>query len=142
MTVKEIMTKDPIVCTPQTSLREVARAMCDYNIGEIPIVDAEESMKPLGVITDRDITCRSVAAGKNPMELEAAECMTSPAVTVTPDTDLARCREILAKEQLRRLPVVDRDGRVCGIVSQADIALRCDPKEAGEVVREVSLAER
>lgn len=140
MRVKDIMTVNPAFCTPNTSLQEAAREMRDYNCGEIPVVDDAKTMKPVGVITDRDITCRSVADGKNPLELKVGDCMTVPAVTVTPEMEVEECCVILAQEQIRRVPVVDKDGRCCGIVSQADIALRCDPAEAGEVVREVSLA--
>lgn len=142
MRVKDIMTKNPALCTPDTSLREVARAMCEHNCGEIPVVDDKKTMKPIGVITDRDITCRSIAAGKNPLELKVGDCMTVPAVTVTPEMEVEECCVILAQEQIRRVPVVDKNGRCCGIVSQADIARQCGPAETGEVVREVSLAAR
>lgn len=140
MRVNEIMTKNPVFCTPSSPLESAARKMCDYNCGEIPVVDDEKTMKPVGVITDRDITCRSVAVGKNPKELKVSDCMTVPAITVTPETSIEDCCDIMAKEKIRRVPVIDKNGRICGIVSQADIARRCDPKEAGTVVREVSLA--
>lgn len=140
MKVSDIMTKDPAVCTPETAVRDAAREMCDQNCGEIPVVDDLKTRRPVGVITDRDITCRSVAMGKNPLELSVSDCMTTPAITVTPDMDVEECCLILAQEQIRRVPVVDENGRVCGIVSQADIVRRVDPAEAGEVVREVSLS--
>lgn len=140
MKVRDIMTKDPAVCTADTTLQDAAREMCDRNCGEIPVVDDLTTRKPVGVITDRDITCRSVAMGKNPLELTVSECMTAPAVTVSPDMDVDECCLILAQEQIRRVPVVDENGRVCGIVAQADVVRRVDPAEAGEVVREVSLS--
>lgn len=140
MKVSDIMTKDPAVCTPETAVRDAAREMCDQNCGEIPVVDDLKTRRPVGVITDRDITCRSVAMGKNPLELSVSDCMTTPAITVTPGMDVEECCLILAQEQIRRVPVVDENGRVCGIVSQADIVRRVDPAEAGEVVREVSLS--
>jgi len=140
MKVSDIMTKDPSVCTPETAVQDAAREMCDQNCGEIPVVDDLKTRKPVGVITDRDITCRSVAMGKNPLELSVSDCMTTPAITVTPDMDVEECCLILAQEQIRRVPVVDENGRVCGIVSQADIVRRVDSAEAGEVVREVSLS--
>lgn len=140
MRVKDIMTKSPVLCTPNTGLATAARKMCDHNCGEIPVVDDEKTMTPVGVITDRDITCRSVAVGKNPLDLKVSDCMTVPAITVTPETAIEDCCDIMAKEKIRRVPVIDKNGRICGIVSQADIALQCDLKEAGTVVREVSLA--
>jgi CBS domain-containing protein len=136
MNVSSVMTRDPVCCTPDASLIEVAQLMVDNNCGEIPIVDRD--LQPVGVITDRDITCRTVAKGKNPLELTAADCMTSPCLTITPDTDLSECCQLLQTHQLRRILVVDDDGCVCGIVAQADIAKHAPARETAEVVREVS----
>src|SRR5438874_1649546 len=88
MYVREFMSSDPVCCGQTSSLAEVARLMVDRNCGEIPIVASGDSGKLIGVITDRDITCRTVAQGLNPLELTAADCMSSPVVTVTPDTVL------------------------------------------------------
>lgn len=140
MKVQEIMTKSPTFCTPDTGLQAAAKMMCDSDCGELPVLDGKKTMKPIGVITDRDITCRAVAAGKNPLELKVSDCMTQPAVTVTAETDLDECCELLEQHQIRRVPVVDKSGRCCGIVAQADIALKCGPEKTGEVVREVSQA--
>jgi CBS domain-containing protein len=116
----------------------VAKLMVEYNCGEIPVVESMETLKPVGVITDRDITCRAVAQGKNPLEMIVAECMSSPCVTVTPETSLEECCRVLEQHQIRRVPVVDNGGILCGMVSQADIAT-CAPNErTAEVVREVS----
>ncbi|HXT01323.1 MAG TPA: CBS domain-containing protein [Elusimicrobiota bacterium] len=138
MKAREIMTKNPVVCTPETGLQAVATMMCDTNCGEIPVVESMSNQTPVGVITDRDITCRVVAKGLNPRELKAASCMSSPALTVGQDTELQECCEILEGHQIRRVPVVDKQGRCCGIVAQADIVLRCPPDVASEVVKEVS----
>jgi len=134
--VKNIMTPNAVSCTPDTRLREVAHLMVEYDCGEIPVLNA--GMKPIGVITDRDIVCRSIAQGRNPLDLTASDCMSSPCVTVTPDTSVADCCRILEEHQLRRLPVVNDDGRLCGIVAQADIAQHASPRKTAEVVREVS----
>ncbi|HVE12796.1 MAG TPA: CBS domain-containing protein [Elusimicrobiota bacterium] len=138
MKVKDIMTQDPIFCTPQTGLQAVAHMMCDADCGEIPIVESPTNPKPVGVITDRDITCRAVAEGKNPLQLKAQDCMSSPVITVTPETELEECCQLIEQRRIRRVLVVDEDGRCCGIVSQADIARRCPPNLASEVVKEVS----
>ena len=87
--VKEIMTEKPACCTSHTSLQAVAKMMCDNDCGEIPVVDDLETLKPVGVITDRDITCRAVAVGKNANELTASDSMTSHCITVTP-ADIAK----------------------------------------------------
>lgn len=138
MRVSEIMTENPVCCTPETSLQEAARIMCDRNVGELPVVESQEGLKPLGVITDRDIVCRSLALGRNPLELTARDCMTRSVVSVTPHTSLEDCVLALEDRRIRRVIVVDEKGRCCGIVSVADIARKCDPTVTSEVVREVS----
>jgi CBS domain-containing protein len=90
------------------------------------------------VVTDRDITCRTVAQGRNPLDLTAADCMSSPCVTVESHERVEECCRVLEDQQLRRALVVDRAGRLCGIISQADIAEFVHPEQTAEVVREVS----
>src|SRR6266542_2068551 len=107
MRVKDIMTEKPQCCTPDTPLPEVARMMVDCDCGEIPVVDNLTTMRPVGVITDRDITCRTVAQGRNPLEFRARDCMTTPVVTVMPDVDLDDCCELMEQHQLRRVIVTD-----------------------------------
>ena len=138
MQVKDLMTPDPTCCTPDTTLQRVAELMVEHDCGEIPVVDNVASMLPVGVITDRDITCRTVAKGLNPLTLTVSDCMTAPCVTVTPDTSLAECCRILEENQIRRVPVVDASGACCGIVALADIAQHAKRRETAEVVKEVS----
>ena len=138
MEVKDVMTPDPACCTPDTTLQRVAELMVENDCGEIPVVENAASMKPVGVITDRDIVCRTVAKGLNPLTLTASECMTTPAVTVTPDTSLDECCRVLEENQIRRVPVVDASGACCGIVALADIAKHAKKRETAEVVKEVS----
>jgi CBS domain-containing protein len=138
MQVKEIMTADPAVCTPESGLQEIAQMMVDHDCGEIPVVENKETKLPVGVITDRDIVCRTVARGLNPLDLTVADCMSKPCVTVTPDMSLEECSRILEENKIRRVPVVDADGSCCGIVALADIALHAGRKVAGEVVKEIS----
>jgi CBS domain-containing protein len=138
MKAEQIMTPRPAVCTPEADLRSVAELMVAYDCGEIPVVRNRESMVPIGVVTDRDITCRTVAQGRNPLELTAADCMSSPCVTVESHERVEECCRVLEDQQLRRALVVDRAGRLCGIISQADIAEFVHPEQTAEVVREVS----
>lgn len=138
MKVKEIMTTDPACCTPETSLQEVGKMMIDHDCGEIPVIDDKETKRPIGVITDRDIICRTVARGINPLDLSAGDCMSIPCVTVTPDMSLDACRRILEENKIRRVPVVDADGSCCGIVALADIVWYASKTVAGEVVKEIS----
>jgi CBS domain-containing protein len=138
MQVKEFMTSNPACCTADTPLPEVARMMIDNDCGEIPVVENQSSKLPIGVVTDRDIVCRTVANGINPVELTAADCLSKPIVTVTPDMSLEECGRILEEKQIRRVPVVDERGSCVGIVSLADIALQTQKSFAGEIVKEVS----
>lgn len=138
MIVKEVMTPDPACCTPDTMLQRVAEMMVENDCGEIPVVENAASMKPVGVVTDRDITCRTVAKGLNPLTMTAAECMTTPCVTVKPDMPLDECCRVMEEKQIRRVPVVDTSGACCGIVALADVARHAERRETGEVVREVS----
>jgi CBS domain-containing protein len=136
MRVRDIMSMNVACCSPETSLPEVARMMVDNDCGEIPVVNA--SRVPIGVVTDRDITCRAVAEGKNPLLMEAGDCMTAPCVTVTRDTSLEECCETLERNRIRRVPVVDETGACCGMVSQADIARNAPKTETADVVKKVS----
>jgi len=141
MQVQEIMTDNPACCIPEMDLQQVAKLMTRYNCGAIPVVEDEQSKRLVGIITDRDITCRAVAEGQNPFAATVADCMTSPVFTVAPDTDLEDCIRVMEEHQVRRIPVRDGGGSCCGMVAQADIA-RCAPQqEAGLLLQEISLAE-
>jgi CBS domain-containing protein len=138
MQVKEVMTSDPACCTTDTPLPEVARMMVDNDCGEIPVIDNNSSKVPIGVVTDRDIVCRTVANGLNPVELTAADCMSKPIVTVTADMSIEDCSRLMEEKLIRRIPVVDDRGSIRGIVALADIALHTKKTVAAEVVKEVS----
>lgn len=135
MKVRDAMTKDPACCTRETPLRDVARMMVECDCGAIPVVD--ESKKPIGVITDRDIVVRVIAAGGNPLDATAQDAMTGDVLTVTPETTVEDCSDLLEQRQVRRAIVVDERGQVCGVLAQADIAKR-DEDLAGELVQSVS----
>jgi len=140
MKVSDVMTESPNCCTPDTGLQEVAQMMVDCDCGCIPVVYGERSKMPVGMITDRDITCRVVAQGKNPLELTARDAMTSTVVSVTPDVSLEKCLDLMEESQVRRIAVVDGDGKICGIVAQADVARNADNQKTAEVVQQVSRA--
>ena len=138
MQVKEVMTADPACCTSENGLQEVAQMMVDNDCGEIPVVENKETKLPIGVITDRDIVCRTVARGLNPLDLTVADCLSKPCITVTPDMSLEECSRVMEENKIRRVPVVDAAGSCCGIVALADIALHAKRSVAAEVVKEVS----
>lgn len=137
MQVKDIMTSDPACCLPDSSLTEVSRMMLVYDCGEIPVVDSHETRKPVGVVTDRDIVVRTLGEGLDPTDMLAKEIMSTPVVTVTPQMSFEDCKHVLEEKQIRRVPVVDEHGAICGIVALADITRYGTGNDAGEVLQEV-----
>ena len=133
---RDVMTPDPACCTPSTTLDQVARMMVQNDCGEIPVIDVND--QPIGVVTDRDIVCRVVADGKNPIAYTADTCMSQPVVTVNANDSLDEVVATMEKHQIRRVPVVDERGCCAGIISQADVAWTEPLPEVGELVREVS----
>jgi CBS domain-containing protein len=135
---KDIMCVSPQCCTPGDSIQEVARMMDKCNCGAIPVIEeGNDKRKAVGVITDRDIAVRAVAEGKGP-ETTVRECMSSPLAVIGADSSVEECCDIMERCKVRRLMVVDSDGELCGIISQADIALHLSQGKAGEVVKEIS----
>ena len=132
----DLMTPDPACCTPHATLDEVAKLMVEHDCGEIPVINSAD--RPVGVITDRDIVCRVVADGKNPMGYTVETCMTQPVVTVSADDSIDKVLATMEKHRIRRVLVVDEDGCCCGIISQADIARNEPWREVAGLVREVS----
>jgi CBS domain-containing protein len=138
MRVREIMTENPVYGVRETNLQEIAQMMVEYDCGSIPVVENQNTLRPIGVVTDRDIVCRIVAEGLNPLEMTASDCMSSPVVTVTPETSVEECGQLMENHQVRRIPVVDQNGSICGMVAQADLALNAPKQVTVEVIQEVS----
>jgi CBS domain-containing protein len=138
MSVKTVMTENPACCTPSTLLSDVARLMVENDCGEIPVVEDMGTRKLAGVITDRDITTRIVATGRNSAEAKAMDCMTTPCVSVTAESTLETCCEVMETNKIRRVPVVDGKGGVVGIVALADVVRTANAATTQSVVKEVS----
>ena len=138
MHVREIMTSNPFCCTADTSLEDVAKAMVEHDCGEIPIVRNSRDRTLVGVVTDRDIVCRLVARGRNPVDETAESCMSTPVIAVRETTPLDACARIMEESRIRRVPVVNGGGMCCGIVSQADIAKHASRKITADLVKDVS----
>jgi CBS domain-containing protein len=142
MQVKKIMTKNPACCTPDSTLQEVAHMMEMYDCGCIPVVDAHQTKRPIGTITDRDIAIRTFSANKNPLEMKASDIMTTDIISVTPETDVLQCLSVMEERQIRRVLVVDTESRCVGIVAQADLAEHgTNPDDTLRFLREVSETE-
>lgn len=138
MQVHEMMTRNPTCCTPETPLQTVAHRMVEHVCGAIPVVRSLEDPEPIGMVTDRDITCRAVAGGRNPLHLMARDVMTAPVVKLLPTATLEECIQTMEREEVRRVVVVDQDDHVCGIVSPADLARKAPEHEMAEVMKELS----
>jgi len=136
--VRDVMTADVEVCNPETELYYVARMMMERDCGAIPVVESTDSMRVVGVITDRDIVVRSIAKNSNPLTQRARDCMSTELVTISPDAAVEECVRTMERRQLRRMLVIDNTGRLCGIVAQADLATSTGGQLAAELVREVS----
>jgi len=136
---RDIMTKDPVCCCASDLVETVAQIMRDRDIGAVPVVEDMESKRLEAIVTDRDITIRGAAEGRDLHNTKIQQIMTCQVVTCSPDHDIQTCVDIMEAEQVRRVPAVDNSGRVVGIVAQSDIALRGSrADQTGEVVRHIS----
>ena len=138
MNVKEIMTKNPACCTAETKLQDTAKMMVENDCGCIPVIENESTKKPVGTITDRDIVIRTLAEGKNPLDLTAGDVMTKNVVTVSPEDSVDDCCAKMEENQIRRVVVVDENGCCCGMVAQADVAIKSSDSNTADVVEKVS----
>jgi CBS domain-containing protein len=133
-TVRELMTPGVETVSPSQPLREAAQRMKAGDFGSMPVVEGD---RLVGVLTDRDIVVRAVAAGLDTSSTRVSEVASREPVVVAADQDLDAALELMAEHRVRRLPVVD-DGRLVGVLSQADVALEAKEKQTGEVLQEIS----
>lgn len=137
MRVRDIMTVHMAFCMPEKTVDEVAGMMVTCDCGAIPVVDPI-TRKAVGIVTDRDIVCRAVAKGLDPARVRVEEIMTMPIVAVRADDSLENCVTVMESNQVRRVPVVDSQGFLCGMLSQADIARAAPSPETGHLVHDIS----
>lgn len=138
--VKDVMTRDPEVARPDMTLREAAERMKARNIGSLPVC---ENGRLVGILTDRDITVRATAEGRNPSEAKVADIMTrEPLYTVSEEAPLEEAERILHDQQIRRLPVVGAEGKLVGYLSQAQVVRAESPSRAGKVLKGISRPEK
>ena len=136
MKAKDMMTTNPSVVTPETSVQDAARLMQREDTGVLPVVESQQSLRLIGMITDRDLALRVVAEGK--MSAQVSDAMSTGVRSAKPDDDAKDVMELMAREQVRRIPIVDDSGRVVGIVSQADIVREGDDKRAEKTIEAIS----
>jgi CBS domain-containing protein len=136
MQVRDIMTPDPTCCSADASIEKAARQMAENDCGSIPVLD--EQLRPIGIITDRDITCRAVAEGLGP-ETSVSDIMSEKVVCVRPQDSIEECYRRMEDDQIRRILVVDDNRAICGIVAQGDLVREIENDDRNsELLRDIS----
>lgn len=136
---RDVMTEDLVFCTPEDTVSKVAQLMKREDIGPVLIVDNERSKTLVGIVTDRDLALKVVGEGRDPQKTKVEDVMTRKLITCHADDNVENAMKAMAQYQLRRIPVVNENMKLVGIISQADVATRVDePEKTAEVVREIS----
>ena len=133
--IRELMSDNPCSIDADKSVAYAAKMMRDEDVGLAPIVEGDRLG---GTLTDRDIAIRVVAEGRDPESTTAREVASTDVITVDPQQELDEALRLMAQHQVRRLPVVEEDGRLVGIVAQADVARHGDDRQTGQVVEQIS----
>ena len=133
--IRDVMTSNPCTIDADKSVAYAAKMMQEEDVGLAPIVEGD---KLVGVLTDRDIATRIAAQGRDPDQVKVRDVASKQLVTIDPQQDLSEALRIMAKHQVRRLPVVQEDGRLVGVVAQADIARETDDSVTGRPVEKIS----
>ena len=140
MKVKNVMTKDPSACVPTDRAPRAARIMRDEDAGFVPVIDNEQSRRVVGVVTDRDLCLNIVAEGRDPNGVEVGTCMTTTVVTCSANDSVPKVTELMKENQIRRVVIVDDEGRLQAVVSMADLVGRAEIKttETHDMLKRVS----
>jgi CBS domain-containing protein len=135
----EVMTRDPVTCEPTDSIVRVAQMMKAQDVGAVPVVESASSRRLVGIVTDRDVVVKVVAAGRSVENATVRDAMSNNPATCREDEDVSRAVSLMAERKVRRIPVIDGAGILCGIIAQADIATRVQrDKTTGELVEAIS----
>jgi CBS domain-containing protein len=139
MKCSDVMTRDPVCCTASDSATKAARLMNMNDVGSLPVVSKTPGNRLIGIVTDRDLAMKIVGDNLSPEATRIEDVMTRDLVTCYPDDDLVSTMEAMSRYQIRRMPVIDSDGQLLGIIAQADIALRGDNDgKTAQLVEEIS----
>jgi CBS domain-containing protein len=135
----EVMTQNPVCCLPTDIVSKAAQLMKAEDVGSIPVIEDEQTMKLIGIVTDRDLALQVVANEHDARSTQVADVMTYDVITCRTGDDVQKAVDAMSQHQLRRMPVIDGDHRIVGIISQADVATRVDQsEEVAEMVKEIS----
>ena len=140
MKIKHLMTKDPTCCVPSDTAQRAAKIMREEDTGVVPIIENEHSRKVIGIVTDRDLCMNVVAEGRDSRTTQVHESMTTTVVSCSPQDSVDKATELMRENQIRRIPVVDEQHQLVGIVAMADIVGRADLRttETHETLKTVS----
>ena len=136
---REVMTPDPVCVEPNESVTHAAQIMRQEDVGSLPVVEGDRSRRLIGIITDRDIVVKVVAEGHDAERATVRDAMTANPASVRENDDVEEAVRVMAERQVRRMPVVDAEGRLSGIIAQADVATRMNrDTKTGELVEAIS----
>ena len=141
MLCREVMTENPVCCLPNDLVSMSARLMRREDVGAVPVINDEQRRQLIGIVTDRDLAIKVVAESRDPNHTLVQDVMTSTIVVCREREDLSHAIKAMEAHQIRRIPVIDNEGRIVGIISQADVAVRLhEPGQTAEMVEEISQA--
>jgi CBS domain-containing protein len=133
------MTSEPVCCLPQDTVEQVAQMMKREDIGAVPVVASRDNHQLIGIVTDRDLTMKVIAEGRDSRQTRAEAVMTPDPYVCRANDALQKAIDMMTEQQVRRIPIVDDSGRIVGIIAQADIAIRTEnPEQTAEVVEQIS----
>jgi CBS domain-containing protein len=136
---KDVMTKNPVCCEPGDSISLVADIMKQQDVGSVPVVESKASNRLVGIVTDRDLVVKVLAGGRGIDGVTVRDAMTTNPASCREEDDVDQAIDLMADRQIRRVPIVDASGRVCGIIAQADVATRVNRDDrTGELVEAIS----
>jgi CBS domain-containing protein len=139
MKSKDVMTEKVVFCYPGDKVEKAAKKMKKADIGSLPVVENKENKKLTGILTDRDLALKVIGKGRNPKSTKIKKVMTKKVVTCRTTDEVQKVMNLMAEHQLRRIPVVDKDNRVVGVIAQADVATRLDqPNQTAAMVKDIS----
>jgi CBS domain-containing protein len=141
MFCREVMTENPVCCLPNEPVSAAARVMRREDVGAVPVINDEQKRQLIGIVTDRDLAIKVVAESRDPNHTRVSDVMTTTIIACSERDDLSSAITAMEDHQIRRLPVINEDGRIVGIISQADVATRLHVREkTAEMVEEISQA--
>jgi CBS domain-containing protein len=140
MKVSDMMHEFPVCCSEVDTAQRAAELMKEHHAGALPVVELKNGGKVIGVVTDRDICLRVVAEARDPLKVQIRKCMTSAPVCCGPNDDVQYALLLMREHHVRRIPVVEKDGSICGMISFANLVMNhVDPSQLFEMIKAVSL---